>query len=597
MSIAILDAGAQYGKLIDRRIRELNVETDLLAIDTPLELLTEYKGIIISGGPDSVMNELSLDVVDGLFELDIPILGICYGMQLIAKKFGGTLASGFREDGQYTIQVDTSSPLYQNLQKKQKVMLTHGDSVIEVDDSIQILSVHNFNYPVIHSIQIKGKHIYGVQFHPEVDLTENGRQIFTNFLFDICHCEKIAPIQDRLSNIISTLKEEIGDRKVVALLSGGVDSTVCASLLMRATEPEKLAFIHIDNGFMRMNESRLVVNILKENGINITIVNASETFYENLGDTIKPEEKRRIIGDTFMMVSQREIEKLGDDVLLVQGTLRPDLIESASHLASGKASTIKTHHNDTPLVRKMRSEGRIIEPLKDFHKDEVREIGTQLGLPDELVYRHPFPGPGLAIRILCAEMDVLDGYAKTRSELSKHALNGILLPIKSVGVQGDHRSYKYVCGLIHGDLLKNWDIFYDMAKTIPQRVDVNRVVYFFGDTYKGMHVTPTHLYSEEVDLIRQADYTANQILQKYTTNISQCPIVLLPVSFDEIGGRSIVIRTIITNDFMTGKIAVPDKDIPMDCIREMVDELMKIDGLSRVGYDLTDKPPGTVEWE
>jgi len=402
---------------------------------------------------------------------------------------------------------------------------------------------------------------------------------------------------------------------------------------------------------MRKKESSKVQLALATLSLRLIVVDASETFYNSatsikgvqtplLKHTPQPEEKRKIIGDTFMRVAEVEVQKLGlqpEDIFLVQGTLRPDLIESASHLASkGKADAIKTHHNDTELVRQLRDLGRVVEPLKDLHKDEVRILGTKLGLPDDLIWRQPFPGPGLAIRIICAEKPFLDDTFESTNELldyllfrgtpspaldvkykqhisnilqahgisdlSKiaHGIHATLLPIKTVGVQGDARSYRYLCGLSGP---RNWDSLLCLAQIIPQIChNVNRVVYLFGDepvVGPVKDITPTLLTPDVISQIQEADDIVNKHLYEYglVRTLSQVPCISFPVNFGVPGNRSIAIRTFITNDFMTGVVAKPGVEMPLECLDKMVDELQRVAGVSKVAYDLTCKPPGTTEWE
>ena len=309
--------------------------------------------------------------------------------------------------------------MFKTLSKKQQVLLTHGDSIDKVAENYKVIATSKAG--IIAGICNDKTNIYGLQFHPEVDLTENGKQIFKNFLFDVCGLSGSFTLQDRESKCIKDIQEAVGETdKVLMLLSGGVDSTVCAALMTKALGQDRIVAIHIDNGFMRKNESEQVRDSLEKIGLDVKIVPASLEFLN--GDTTvndvtpprktpllchvsDPEDKRRIIGDTFMRVANEVIEDLNlnpDEVMLGQGTLRPDLIESASGLVSGQADVIKTHHNDTDLVRQLRARKKVVEPLSEFHKDEVRRLGQDLGLPSELTQRHPFPGPGLAIRILCA---------------------------------------------------------------------------------------------------------------------------------------------------------------------------------------------------
>jgi GMP synthase (glutamine-hydrolysing) len=301
------------------------------------------------------------------------------------------------------------------------------------------------------------------------------------------------------------------------------------------------------------------------------------------------------------VVSELKLEP--KNTVLAQGTLRPDLIESASHLASSKAAVIKTHHNDTPLVRELRAAGRVIEPLQDYHKDEVRELGTMLGLPQDLVWRQPFPGPGLAIRLLCATKpyitDDFDDIERKLAEFEDAETSAHLLPVRTVGVQGDGRSYNYIAALSGK---QDWAKLMATAREIPKRVHaVNRVVYVFGDKLTGSvrGITPTYLEPEAISQLRIADECVNGILRKYglSESLSQVPVISFSVHFGQVGKRSIGIRTFITNDFMTGVPAMPGEQIPAEALEEIVKKMLKVPGIARVVYDLTSKPPGTTEWE
>lgn len=715
--VAILDAGSQYGKVIDRRIRELNVETELLPIGTEANFFTsKYKAIVISGGPQSVYDVGAPKIDPKLFDLGIPILGICYGMQLmcfLGGKVVGKKAS--REDGQFIIKVDTTSELYANLEEEQSVLLTHGDTVFEAPGNDWKVTATSGS--LIASIEHTQKHLYGVQFHPEVDLTLNGTIIFRNFLFGISKLNASFTLKDRQQTAIEYIQQKVGpESKVLVLVSGGVDSAVCAALVTKAIGPDRVHALHISNGFMRKHESERVTEALAKLDLKLRVVDASETFYsaktfvkasstglpvitERLDCTIHPEEKRKIIGDTFMHVAQAEIARLGlkvENTFLAQGTLRPDLIESASHTVSKVAEVIKTHHNDTDLVRELRQKGHVIEPLADYHKDEVRAIGRSLGLPETLVSRQPFPGPGLAIRIICADQtpDIDPSFHQTNSKLNfllqnfdpnhfdlmdininseltqnpsnsqelkettsndhnnssnsklsdysdgsslssssnipselaelrseeKTALKALLktnhisahlLPLKTVGVQGDGRSYKYLCALScdnpHGTeefFQPDWIELFGLAKLLPKIYhNINRVVYVFGPrlTSPITDITPTKLTKDVISQLQEADDIVNSVFieRDQMKGISQAPIILFPVPFDQPKGyRSIAIRTLITNDFMTGAAAVPGIHIDADALLEAAKRVSRdVPGIARVVYDLTSKPPATTEWE
>jgi len=668
--VAILDAGSQYGKIIDRKVRELNIYSELLPLQTTAAKLkdTGFDAIIISGGPQSVHTEGAIKFDPLIFELNVPVLGICYGMQLMVQVFGGAIDStSCRDDGQFDIIVDCTCPIFADLtSNSQTVLLTHGDSVLSTGGEFK--TVGKLDNLVV-AIANESKKFYGLQFHPEVDLTDNGKTMLRSFLFRICGLTGSYTVTNRESLCIDEIKEKVGTSKVLVLVSGGVDSTVLAALCYKALNPEQVIALHVDNGFMRKHESERVVKALKHVGVPVKLITASNTFYNStttlqvkqskgkerklvtrvLCQTSDPEEKRKIIGDTFMHIVNFQTQEHNltlEDCFLAQGTLRPDLIESASHLVSNNADAIKTHHNDTQLVRQLRAKGRVIEPLKDFHKDEVRELGTQLGLPADIVMRHPFPGPGLAIRVICADepyistdftqtqtmLRLISSYshsiskphallqkihAALESERDRNKLKilterfpvkATLLPIKSVGVQGDGRTYSYVVGL-SSNSEPDWEALFFLAKMIPRVChNVNRVTYVFGKavTDQIQDITPTTLSFNVLSTLRQCDWVANSILEKHKLmrNISQMPVVLLPLHFERdmivrepSCQRCVVLRPFITNDFMTGLPAVPGNHLPEAVVMEMAQEVKKVHGIDRVLYDLTSKPPGTTEWE
>jgi GMP synthase (glutamine-hydrolysing) len=409
-AVLILDAGSQYIKLIDKIIRNLGYKTDIMALNVDISLVNanDFGAIIISGGPSSVYEPNAIKCDPELFNLGIPILGICYGMQLINYLTGGIVCKKLvREDGVHDINIiKDESLLFHNMDKKQQVLLTHGDSLETISDNYKITSTSSnstTNMIIVTSIENTQKKIYGVQFHPEVDITPNGQQMFYNFFTHIAGLEASYTIDNRLNEITENIKMIVGDKKVIMLVSGGVDSSVCLALLHKVIPKDQIIAVHIDHGFLRKTEHHIIDTLNKLYGV--TILDAKNDFYNGtthidgqlvgpLKTIIEPEQKRKIIGNMFINVIDSYFDRLGIDknqALLVQGTLRPDLIESSSSMATvGKAATIKTHHNDTQLVRDMRAKGLILEPLKDFHKSEVRSLGKQLGLTDEIVNRHPF---------------------------------------------------------------------------------------------------------------------------------------------------------------------------------------------------------------
>eukprot|EP00457_Paulinella_chromatophora_P003412 gb/GEZN01003419.1/.p1 GENE.gb/GEZN01003419.1/~~gb/GEZN01003419.1/.p1 ORF type:complete len:655 (-),score=122.11 gb/GEZN01003419.1/:143-2107(-) len=626
-TIAILDAGAQYGKVIDRKVRELKVRSVMLPMNTPAEELSQYRALIISGGPGSVYGKDAPPFTPTLFQLGIPVLGICYGLQLMNYVHGGTVAKGkLREDGVEDLPFNASSQLYKGVRSPAKVLLTHGDCIEKVASGFTVTA--RTKGGVVASIENEEKRLYATQFHPEVDLTEQGSLMLKNFLYDVAKCEGTFSMQSRKHECLQYLRDTVREQSVLVLVSGGVDSSVCAALLLEALGPDKVFAVHVDTGFMRHKESDLVVDALKHLGLkHLYTSNAEKQFFEattqhegktskTLQECIEPQEKRVIIGDTFMKVSEEACQQFHlqfNQILLAQGTLRPDLIESASKMASSHAMVIKTHHNDTAMVRALRDAGRVVEPLKDYHKDEVRELGLDLGLPEELVWRQPFPGPGLAIRILCSDgtpwlPPQLDELLQGLDELRTDDIGLTLLPIQTVGVQGDGRSYAACVALTCKEQQVDkmpWDRLFELALAIPKTYHgVNRVVLAFGPQINDRHLhgcTSTLLNRATCDILRAADQVVNEVLfqSKLLRVLSQVPVILLPADMGVAGARCVAVRPFVTNDFMTGVAAVPGtKYMPFEPLKEMVRRIKaEVPGISRVLYDLTSKPPGTTEWE
>lgn len=502
-TIAILDFGSQYTPLIARRIREMGVYATILPHDAPVERLRaeNLKGLILSGGPASVHESGSPRPDPGVLELDVPILGVCYGMQLLNQVFGGEVVSHTkREYGRTQLVVDATHGLFKGLESKETVWMSHGDRLERLAEGFTVTA--RTADGVIAAIEDPKHRRYGLQFHPEVTHTPHGKQVIRNFVFGVCGCKGDWSVEDYLQESICNVHATVGDKPVIVLVSGGVDSTVTAALLARALPPEQVYPIHIDSGLMRADESAQVVESLRGMGLrNLHFVDASERFLSRLAGVTDPEEKRRIIGDTFIEVQAEEVARLGideDEAFLAQGTLYTDLIESGA--TGSQTATIKTHHNvGTPLVKAKREAGKIVEPCSGIFKDEVRELGMHLGLSRELVMRHPFPGPGLAIRILgdvtSERLDILRKADRIYlEELHKADLYeaiwqafAVLLPVNAVGVQGDGRTYGSVIALRAVDSVDGmtadfhpvpFEVLGRVASRIANEVpEVNRVVF------------------------------------------------------------------------------------------------------------------------
>jgi len=495
-TILVLDFGSQYTQLIARRIREQNVRSIIYPFNSSIKKIKELDpaGIILSGGPTSVYDKDSPQIESTLFELDIPILGICYGLQLIAQNFGGKVEPAEnREYGKANLEILTKEGIFNDVKNYSTVWMSHGDYITKRPEGFSV-SGKSENSPIC-ALSNSEKNIYGLQFHPEVVHTEYGKSIIKNFLFDICSCSADWTPGNFIEESIKSIRNEVKDSKVVCALSGGVDSSVAAVLLHKAIG-ENLVCVHVDNGLMRKNESNKVVNMFRDNyNLNIIHNDATDIFLEKLENITDPEKKRKIIGNTFIDIFEIEAEKFQNAEFLVQGTLYPDVIESASHGTA--AHTIKTHHNVGGLPEHMNL--KLIEPFKELFKDEVREIGELLGLPHEFVHRHPFPGPGLAVRVL-GEItkdklrllkDVDDIYISALKEFDLYykiwQAFAVLLPVQTVGVMGDARTYESVIALravnSSDGMTADWFRFdnefleHVSNKIIREVPGVNRVVY------------------------------------------------------------------------------------------------------------------------
>ncbi len=594
--IGIIDFGGQYAHLIASRIRRLGIYTEIISNEESIEKYKEYSGLIFSGGPSSVYSENSPGIQNDIFQLNIPILGICYGHQLIMKYLNGDVRSSVKaEFGRAEMKITQPNEFTSSLSETEIVWMSHGDEVVSLPEGFDVFaSTENCKYAGVIS---KEKKIIGIQFHPEVTHTENGEVFFKNFI-GITKSTKSWNMDEFLNNKIIELQQTIPEnKKVFMLVSGGVDSTVAYALLARALGNDRVKGLLVDTGFMRKKEVNLLKRTLKNLNINIKITDASNHFYEALKKQTDPEKKRKIIGALFLEVKNRVMEKIITDPenwILGQGTIYPDTIESGG---TKHSSTIKTHHNRVDEILELMKEGKLIEPIKELYKDEVRDLGRILGFNDVIINRHPFPGPGLAVRMISSEKDESFKDYDELNSVIKHFKRAkvSVLPLKSVGVQGDSRSYKH-CAVL-SDFTRKWDKYNLISTDITNNVrDINRVVIqpFNKKIPKNFYFNPIKLDKSHSDILRTADFKVNQILNKTQINgeIWQLPVVLIPVGKKK-GFFSIVLRPVESQEAMTANFYPMKRKI----LKEIVKSLLKIPKISYVFYDITNKPPGTIEWE
>ncbi|SDZ89224.1 glutamine-hydrolyzing GMP synthase [Microbulbifer marinus] len=503
--ILILDFGSQYTQLIARRVRELGVFSEIRAFDMSDEEIREYnpQGIILAGGPESVPEEGSPRAPQVVFELGVPVLGICYGMQTMAHQLGGAVqGSNIREFGYAQVKVEGESKLLHDIRDHLDddgnalldVWMSHGDKVVKMPEGFELMASTD-SCPIAGMYSAE-KNFYGVQFHPEVTHTLQGMRIYEHFVIELCGCEKLWTPANIIEDSIAKVRDQVGDGKVLLGLSGGVDSSVVAALLHKAIG-DQLTCVFVDNGLLRKNEGDQVMQMFAENmGVKVIRADAEELFLSRLAAEDEPEAKRKIIGNTFIEIFDQEAAKLKDVKFLAQGTIYPDVIESAA-AKTGKAHVIKSHHNVGGLPEDMQFE--LVEPLRELFKDEVRKIGLELGLPYDMVYRHPFPGPGLGVRILgevkkeyadilreadaifIEELHKADWYHKTSQAFA------VFLPVKSVGVVGDGRRYEYVVALRAVEtvdfMTARWaHLPYELIEKVSNRI-INEIEHISRVTY------------------------------------------------------------------------------------------------------------------
>ena len=560
--------------MIARKVRELGVRADVRPSDTPASELAGARGVIISGGPASVYDSDSPTVDPGLLTQPAPVLGICYGQQIFAHALGGEVKPG--EKGEYgpaRLQLGAPSNLFSGWLNDSQVWMSHRDTVEQPPPGFTITA--STATCKVAAMENVARHLYGVQFHPEVVHTTQGKALLRNFVFGICGCVEDWDPRHRIPLIEEQIRLTVGDRNVFFFVSGGVDSTVAFHLCLRALGPDRVRGVYVDTGLMREGETAFVRAMF---GDTVAIENAAAHFLKPLARVVEPEEKRHVIGEQFVLVQERIIESrhlLDGHWILGQGTIYPDTIESGG---TKNAALIKTHHNRVAGIQKLLAANRLVEPLSDFYKDEVREIGRELGLTAELLDRHPFPGPGLAIRLLCSPAN------GTLQPLA----GGWLVPVLSVGVQGDSRTYAPILAMEHSishasDLVNSLSGINRVIAQIASRAPLHQ-----------LSVRRSFLTQERIERLRQADATVRRLATAHGFDhaVWQFPVVLIPLGTAE-APDSVVLRPIQSVDGMTAEAV----SIPEPLLAALAAELLAVPQIAGVFRDLTDKPPATIEWE
>lgn len=563
-------------------MRDLGVYAEVKPSDTPASQLEARRGIIISGGPASVYEAGSPTVDPEIFELGAPVLGICYGLQLMAQHLSGKVSKGVKgEYGLAQLQVLEHDRLFEGFGSGPEVWMSHRDLVTEVPEDF-VITAKTATCPIA-GMANDWRKLYGIQFHPEVVHTQGGKVLLGNFLFAIAGCEQDWEPARQLEELEDEIRRTARGRNVFFFTSGGVDSTVAFALTLKALGRERVHAAYVDTGLMREGETEFVREVFeKMAGRSFEVVDAREDFLGKLTGVVEPEAKRKIIGEEFVAVQEKVLSSghfLDGAWILGQGTIYPDTIESGG---SAKADLIKTHHNRVEGIQRLIESGRIVEPIAQLYKDEVRRVGGVLGLPSELLDRHPFPGPGLAIRCL----------GTTESKPVQKLAEGYLLPIESVGVQGDSRTYKQALALENYD-----ESGFDQATELANSIrEINRVVALVAAhaPLSEMSSQPGSFEAARLERLRKADAIVRRISVEsgFEEKVWQFPVVLLPLGTDTLRD-SIVLRPIDSVDGMTAR-AVPMAKSLLDRITK---EVLAIKGICAVFYDLTHKPPGTIEWE
>lgn len=601
--IAVVDFGGQYAHLIATKVRRLSVLAEIRQPEDPAEAFAGCRGIILSGSPSLSSQGEDQDYNRAIYDLDVPILGFCFGHQEIAKQYGGEVVHGGREWGHAELEIAREHPLFAGLGPVETVWMSHYDSVASVGPEFEELghtrltaNQPEHRYAAIGSDSLRR---YGFQFHPEVDDTEHGDEMIGNFVLGICGCRPTWTMERFLDEEMERIRDRVGEGSVFLLASGGVDSTVAAKLLARALGPERVHLLHIDNGLMRKEESREVVGLLQSLGLGsqLEFVDASADFLAALEGEVEPERKRRAIGDTFVAVFEREARRLGiESHLLAQGTIYPDTIETGG---TKRADTIKTHHNRVPVIEAMIAAGRVVEPLAELYKVEVRELGEKLGIPQAMIARHPFPGPGLGVRLLCstgepdrAHFDEIE--PAVAAVVARTGIAARALPIRSVGVKADLRAYEHPVMLFGAATWKELLLAAGaLYKEVPH---VNRCLWWLGEGTPGRFEPRSATTTRQrLDRLREADALVMDGLARHGLYdvVWQCPTVMVPMAIDGRGEELVIVRPVRSARAMT---ATP-VELPKALVEELRTSILALPGVSGLAIDLTTKPPGTIEWE
>ncbi len=620
--IVVLDFGSQYAHLIAKRFRALGYYSEIELPSCDVEKLRDAKGIVFSGGPASVYDEKTPDFNSRILDLDVPILGLCYGHYIVHLGYNGKV--GKAEVGEFgfaqlNIRKELNSPLFKGIDPQQQVWMSHQDGVLSMGDGFEVIgSTKDCPFAATQNL---AKKRFSLQCHCEVKDTPCGNQIFENFA-QYCQMPKNWDEDAVLNHIIEDTKKQAGDKNVLLFLSGGVDSTVAFALLNKALGQDRVLGLHIDNGFMRKNESSNVDKAYRGHNFNNFVVkDASESFLSAIAGLTDPQKKRMAVGENFITVRDNFVKEQNLDenrYMLAQGTLYPDIIESGG---TKNSNTIKTHHNRVEGIQKLIEKGLIIEPLKDLYKDEVRRMGKKLGLEDDLVMRHPFPGPGLSINVLCSD-GVLSEDDKEELKKAKEEFEGIeitefcenckaslvktVLPVKSVGVQGDFRTYRFPACLA---FKKDEKGFFHVPKV---REKVEKTSSTITNSARFLNRTVIKLYQKpgvkDEDLVLQKGYCTRERLDQlrevddivltelhkngWYDKIFQHLTIDLPYATSE-KKASFVLRPVVSEDVMTARFAW----LPMELMDNIVKQIAELDFVDSLYLDCTNKPPATFGWE